>query len=233
MNRSQIYQKLLDLNPVDENALIEYMKICYEASEENTEDHHILPKSLFPEYRSFKSHPWNKAKIKVSSHIRAHGYFAKAFPNRYREAVYPYYSMVNFHKVEAEEALLDCYESARLKHRTAIKNLWDDPDFRIRHKNGTSKSNAKPEIKSVHRNTAISWNNNEEIKQKQQNSKKSNERYLKEHSDRMIARNKNSDYREKLYSERICPFCGKGGKGGMMNRWHFSNCKFKQTTILI
>jgi group I intron endonuclease len=29
------------------------------------------------------------------------------------------------------------------------------------------------------------------------------------------------------YEERICPYCGKKGKGGVMVRWHFDNCKLK------
>lgn len=26
---------------------------------------------------------------------------------------------------------------------------------------------------------------------------------------------------------RICPYCGKQGSGGAMDRWHFEKCRYK------
>lgn len=31
--------------------------------------------------------------------------------------------------------------------------------------------------------------------------------------------------------EYTCPYCGITGKGGVMNRWHFDNCKYKESGI--
>ncbi len=36
-----------------------------------------------------------------------------------------------------------------------------------------------------------------------------------------------SDPNSKLNQIKKCPHCGKEGKGGVMNRFHFDNCKFK------
>lgn len=45
------------------------------------ENHHILPKSkdMFPEYKSFKNYPWNKATLTYRQHIIAHILLWKAY----------------------------------------------------------------------------------------------------------------------------------------------------------
>lgn len=45
------------------------------------ENHHILPKSkdMFPEYKSFKKYPWNKATLTYRQHIIAHILLWKAY----------------------------------------------------------------------------------------------------------------------------------------------------------
>lgn len=40
--------------------------------------HHILPKSLYPEYASFTEHPWNRAILGHREHLIAHYMLAKA-----------------------------------------------------------------------------------------------------------------------------------------------------------
>jgi hypothetical protein len=37
--------------------------------------------------------------------------------------------------------------------------------------------------------------------------------------------------REKLRVERICPHCGKIGRGSAMSRHHMDNCKLKNTPL--
>lgn len=43
-----------------------------------TENHHILPQSLFPEYKNLKVHTWNKSILTKRAHFIAHYLFAKA-----------------------------------------------------------------------------------------------------------------------------------------------------------
>lgn len=41
-----------------------------------TEAHHILPRSIFPEYENFVKHPWNKVNLSYYDHFIAHYYLA-------------------------------------------------------------------------------------------------------------------------------------------------------------
>jgi hypothetical protein len=45
------------------------------------ESHHLLPKAhdMFPEYKSFKDHPWNKVRLTARQHFIAHWVLWKAF----------------------------------------------------------------------------------------------------------------------------------------------------------
>jgi hypothetical protein len=42
--------------------------------------HHILPKSVFPEYENLKKFPWNSTILEYSDHISAHVLLLKAYP---------------------------------------------------------------------------------------------------------------------------------------------------------
>ncbi|KFA99261.1 NUMOD3 domain-containing DNA-binding protein [Vibrio sp. ER1A] len=82
MNIQQIKQEILSRFPnAEETYLDKYLEIC---SKDDTTDyveaHHILPKSksLWPEYISFKSNPWNKVKLSYVNHCLAHLYIAKS-----------------------------------------------------------------------------------------------------------------------------------------------------------
>jgi hypothetical protein len=43
------------------------------------EKHHILPKSMYPEYKNLSTHPWNCVKLTMREHFLAHWMLAKAF----------------------------------------------------------------------------------------------------------------------------------------------------------
>ncbi|ELS3451107.1 hypothetical protein R5E07_003908 [Vibrio vulnificus] len=45
---------------------------------EYTEAHHILPKSIWPEFEDFKLNEWNKVHLSAYNHFLAHYYFSKA-----------------------------------------------------------------------------------------------------------------------------------------------------------
>jgi len=53
-----------------------------------TEDHHICPKSsdLFPEFKSFKKYPWNKAALTLRQHYVAHRLLWKAYGGKQSQA---------------------------------------------------------------------------------------------------------------------------------------------------
>jgi hypothetical protein len=59
--------------------LEKYMALVldYATTEEYTESHHILPKSLFPQYKNDK---WNLVNLSAKDHFLAHYYLHKALP---------------------------------------------------------------------------------------------------------------------------------------------------------
>lgn len=67
---------------------VKYISACLTINSVNepgyTEKHHILPKELYPEYKSFKKHPLNCAILTYRQHIIAHWILWKAFdsPNQ-------------------------------------------------------------------------------------------------------------------------------------------------------
>ena len=81
MNKSEI-QKLLighlkeNLSPYKENMIKRYVDFVfsrnYDRIDSPIEKHHILPKSIYPEYLSFINFPWNKVNLSYREHIIAH-----------------------------------------------------------------------------------------------------------------------------------------------------------------
>lgn len=67
------------------NRYINFISYCKEVNlnleKQYTENHHILPKSkdMFPEYASFKLHPWNSAVLTFRQHIIAHYLLMKTY----------------------------------------------------------------------------------------------------------------------------------------------------------
>jgi len=64
-------------NPHWYNRYLKFLNY-YNSYDGEGEIHHILPKSLFPEYSNLKKHPWNGIKIPYRSHYLAHYMLAKA-----------------------------------------------------------------------------------------------------------------------------------------------------------
>lgn len=64
-------------------SLDKYLTICYDTNQSNeyTELHHILPKSIWPEYLDFSQFKWNCANLSGYNHFIAHYWIAKATNN--------------------------------------------------------------------------------------------------------------------------------------------------------
>lgn len=78
--------KILSSKSHNPHYLIRYIKFInsrpkHEKSSDLTESHHICPKSndLFPEFKSFKLHPWNKINLTLKEHYVAHLLLWKAY----------------------------------------------------------------------------------------------------------------------------------------------------------
>lgn len=87
MNIYAIKELLLQANPKFVHHLNRYINLIehYQknpSDDEYTESHHILPKSMFPEYENLTKHPWNKIDLSGKAHYVAHKILWKAFRDR-------------------------------------------------------------------------------------------------------------------------------------------------------
>lgn len=70
-----ILNELSSLGVVDENLLRMYVDFCLDNATnviENSQVHHILPRSLFPTYSNLKLHDWNGVRLTNEHHYIAH-----------------------------------------------------------------------------------------------------------------------------------------------------------------
>jgi hypothetical protein len=66
----------------DQNWIRQYLDfVAFAKSPEGrSHRHHILPRSMFPEFESFKDHSWNCKRLTPSDHFVAHYYLYRALP---------------------------------------------------------------------------------------------------------------------------------------------------------
>ena len=86
MDKDFIKSKLLELDVIDETLLNNYIDFCMDNNEHTktlykTAIHHILPKSIFPEFKSLKINKWNSTYLTHDKHYIAHSILAKAIDN--------------------------------------------------------------------------------------------------------------------------------------------------------
>lgn len=76
--------------------LVRYLAFCdhyyIHANVGIVEQHHILPKKLFPSYKSFRKHPWNRVALSPRQHYIAHLLLHKAIPHN-EDAFYSIWCM--------------------------------------------------------------------------------------------------------------------------------------------
>lgn len=78
-----LVDKLSCLDNIDEFLINRYVDFCLLNDTTNgiTEHHHILPKSLFPEYKNLNEHRWNGTHLSIDNHKKAHSLLASAIYN--------------------------------------------------------------------------------------------------------------------------------------------------------
>lgn len=88
--------------------------------------HHFLPKSIYPEYKDFKAHPWNKIPASPRAHYVMHLCLYKHYKKigDLRCAMYNLRGAMNFTKSSRQ------YESFRKKLSTLLSDLWKDDEWR-------------------------------------------------------------------------------------------------------
>lgn len=98
-----IYELLHPMS-VDAAALVTYLEFVSDRTYEphtRTVRHHILPKSLFPQYKDLRKFPWNKAKLSHPDHVLAHWWLHQALQRS--ETGYSLHRMKNGTDVEMSE----------------------------------------------------------------------------------------------------------------------------------
>jgi len=65
-------EKFIKVNVKNKERLLEYIDFCQSNNQDEGEEHHILPKDLFPEYKNLNENPWNKSTLSIINHIKAH-----------------------------------------------------------------------------------------------------------------------------------------------------------------
>ena len=86
MERDEILSQIIFIlgDPYNTSALEKYMDLCFDQhiSSEYTEQHHILPRCIFPNYKNTKLFPWNIVNLSYAKHLEAHQYLAESYPIR-------------------------------------------------------------------------------------------------------------------------------------------------------
>ena len=100
-------------NPHYLNRYITFIQKCQQKNEEYNgyvEKHHICPKAkdMFPEYKSFSKHPWNKAILTARQHFIAHLILTKIYKDS-KSQLYAFNSICNYNKISS-----NIYEKQKL-----------------------------------------------------------------------------------------------------------------------
>jgi len=203
---------------------------------ENYEKHHILPRKLFPEY--IKSE-WNLVKLPYRAHYLAHYMLAKIFGS---SMWYAFNSMNNKNYKKISHINSTLYSKGKKESSILLSEL--------RKKEGKWIGNKNPSIKNPkfgNKNGMFNKEHTKESKEKMSdnwnksgiretwNKGKKTGPLSEEHKNNISkgskGKPKSEEWKQKMRKpQKIikCPHCSKTG-GNSMKRWHFDNCKFKQT----
>lgn len=205
----------------DKNNLIEeYLNYVLKNSlskpvKNKTENHHILPKSIFPEFSNLKNNAWNKSILYHECHLHAHYLLSKIFGGKMN---YAFYLMINTNQVE--------YNLDIKKYKTQYKIA----------KEYSLKNNPSQNLKNIERMKINNPMFNEEIRLKVSKTltgkigiKRSD--ITKQKLSESKQGNKNHNYGKSGCFDHInnlkleCKYCGIKTTKGNISRWHNEKCK--------
>lgn len=106
---------------VDEKFLETYLDFLeIEETSEEGEVHHILPRSLFPEYSDLRIFPFNGVNLLYSDHVKAHYLLTRVVEND--QIVFAFNMMFSFKKVERANILSEEeYNYLKPRYRNAVR----------------------------------------------------------------------------------------------------------------
>lgn len=166
----------------------------------HTENHHILPRSLFPEYESCQE---NIVSLDILDHLEAHEVLAKTKDPKMIMAFWIMFSSSERRNLDlTEDELKAKYEEARIEMKR-VKSEWGKT--RVGELNSFFGKHhgdyAKRRISETHKGKKLS----------------------KEHA-KSFGQAQKGVPKRKLE----CPHCHKMVPYNLINRWHNNNCKFKE-----
>lgn len=195
-----IYTKLREWLPDD--LYSEYVDIIKASPKtKHTEKHHILPRSIFPE---FEHDPENIVELDIMNHLMAHRTLAKTKDHK---MVLAFFMMFTYeHKRYSElskqdqqqvlEEKVNARKAMRLVKKEQMKGKYNGENNPFYGK--THSDEVKKKLSSVHKGKKLS----------------------PEHLKNLVAAHKGKK-REKV----ACPHCGIMCAANTAKRWHFDNCK--------
>lgn len=169
MNPFDILSVNVDSKTLDGYRLV--IHLGYE-NEESFEVHHILPRSIYPEYSNLSEHPWNSVQLSPKNHLIAHYLLSKMFGGSMSQA---YHMMCSFKKYEGfpTDDMIVEYESAkdvhREKSRSAARELHARPGhtdtvINAMHSAITPEGKRRAELKKIEDGTHNFQINSEKIR---------------------------------------------------------------------
>lgn len=179
----------------------EYLSVVTRSPKtKHTENHHILPRSLFPEYESCQE---NIVSLDILDHLEAHEVLAKTKDPKMIMAFWIMFSSSERRNLDlSEDELKAKYEEARIEMKR-VKSEWGKT--RVGELNSFFGKHhgdyAKRRISETHKGKKLS----------------------KEHA-KSFGQAQKGVPKRKLE----CPHCHKMVPYNLINRWHNNNCKFKE-----
>lgn len=110
--------------PVNKHYIDRYIKFCQAYADVNPrndiiEYHHILPKSLFPEYEDLKIHKWNGVYLSASAHMIAHWILKRAL--LCQETSFALWAMCTYNNEYNKSSRM--YAEARKSHQEYVREF--------------------------------------------------------------------------------------------------------------
>lgn len=243
-----LLQKSSDANMHNLTRYIRLMRVWNTPHKEGyTENHHILPKHMFPEYKNFKLYPWNLIKLSARQHIIAHYILMKAYPKSWKLAhsvlrTYGQYHVNNAQntrivaeaRIQSSTRKKGCVKSpvsaaTRKKLSILKKQYYSDPENRLKQSIACKGTTGR----------TGNYHKSKSEKHKQNISKSLLGRKLgplsdkhKEHISKSLkGKSKTKEHLKNLGKSLknqiryVCPHCGISAVSANITRWHNDKCK--------
>jgi hypothetical protein len=195
-------------NPHYLNRYVNFIKYCSTLDSDRSdyfEKHHILPVSLFPQYKRVGDTPWNLIKLTAREHYIIHWILAKAFGGKLWYAF-------NIMNISSESHQSNRYKNSYFYEKGKIA-MSVSITGKLHPSYGKTRSKeTRLKISKVHKGKCVS----EETKKRMSKSKKG--KYGRLHSEE--TKKKIGSSHNKIYK---CPHCNKNGGRGLL-QFHFDRC---------